>query len=287
MKSAAIQVPSDLGNDLSSLERTCGTLASLVDRLDRSLSDGTRVIPWGSPILSFGDLTRSRVATLGLNPSNREFVDEAGRELQGEFRRFHTLTSLGLASWSDLDAQHLGLILESCRSYFIGNPYGTWFKKLDQIAAGAEASYYDSDRPACHLDLIPYATSCKWTDLGTVERSHLLTITGNTLGLLLRDSAVQILILNGVSVVRNFEQIAGLRLARETVETWSLPRVSRTRVPGVAYSGIVDNLSGVKLDQRIFVLGFNHNLQSSFGITTKVISAIRGWIAQTTRRMTG
>src|SRR3954451_1613485 len=103
-------------------------LATLIDRLDSSVASTTDVIPWGCPVPSFGDLSNSRVATLGLNPSNREFVDELGNELQGSYRRFHTLKSLGLRSWSDADARHLRLILESCRAYFSGNPYDKWFR---------------------------------------------------------------------------------------------------------------------------------------------------------------
>jgi hypothetical protein len=67
----------------------------------------TNVIKWGAPVPSFGDLSSSFVATVGLNPSNREFVDDSGQELCDSERRFHTLHSLGLSSWSDVDARHL------------------------------------------------------------------------------------------------------------------------------------------------------------------------------------
>src|SRR5512140_3439039 len=79
-------------------------LTTLIDRLDSPAVSGTNVIRWGCPVPSFGDLSNSKVATLGLNPSNREFMDESGNELEWTSRRFHTLHSLGLASWSDVDA---------------------------------------------------------------------------------------------------------------------------------------------------------------------------------------
>jgi hypothetical protein len=135
------------------------TLTTLIDRLDSSAVSATKVIRWGCPVPSFGDLSTARVATLGLNPSNREFVDGLGNELQGALRRFHTLRSLGLKSWSDVDARHLRLILESCRTYFLVNPYDRWFKRLDQIVSGTNVSYYSTSSGACHLDLIPYATA--------------------------------------------------------------------------------------------------------------------------------
>lgn len=254
------------------------TLTTLIDRLDSGAVSGAGVISWGCPVPSFGDLSRSTVATLGLNPSNREFVDESGNELDGLARRFPTLKSLGLASWCDVDATHLGSILESCRDYFLGNPYDRWFRRLDGVLTGTKASYYDVSRAACHLDLIPYATARKWTELTQRQRLSLLDIAGDTLGLLLRNSPVRILILNGRSVVEQFQDIAGVSLESEEIPAWSLPRQSGSGVKGIGYRGTVDTISGLPLGHSLRVLGFNHNLQSSFGVTTNVIHAIRDWI---------
>ena len=151
---------------------------------------------------------------------------------------------------------------------------------MDKILSGTNASYYSATYGACHLDLIPYATSHKWTELTPQQRSALLTVAGDTLGLLLRDSPVRILILNGRSVVHQFEEVTGASLESQEMPEWSLPRQSTPDVRGVAYKGVVDALSGVEFGRSILVLGFNHNLQSSFGVTTEVVSAIREWIAQ-------
>ena len=212
---------------------------------------------------------------------NREFVDEYGTELEGASRRFHTLKSLGLKSWADVDAQHLRLMLESCRTYFLGNPYDRWFKTLDRVVAGAKASYYDTPGGACHLDLIPYATARKWTELTLRQHLSLLMVASDTLGLLLRDSPVRILILNGRSVVEQFQKIAGVHLEHRKIPLWSLPRKSTPDVPGFAYWGVVDTISGIGLGHELRILGFNHNLQSSFGVTTESIDAIRGWVSET------
>jgi hypothetical protein len=256
------------------------TLTTLIDRLDSPGIAGTQVIRWGCPVPSFGDLANSRVATLGLNPSNREFMDESGNELDGHLRRFHTLNSLGLRSWEEVDARHLSLILESCRSYFLRNPYDTWFKRLDQVVSAANASFYDAARAACHLDLIPYATSRKWTELTPRQRSSLMQVTADTLGLLLRDSPVRILLLNGQSVVSKFQEIAGIRLEREEMAGWTLPREQKPEVAGFSYRGRVEAISGINLGHEVLVLGYNHNLQSSFGVTKSVIQAIRDWISK-------
>jgi hypothetical protein len=220
---------------------------------------------------------------VGLNPSNREFVDELGNELEGPSRRFHTLKSLGIASWADADSRHLRLIIESCHSYFLGNPYDTWFRRIDQIISGADASFYDPSRAACHLDLIPYATARKWTELTSRQRQLLLEAAADTLGLVLKDSQVRLLVLNGRSVVEQFEDIAGIRLEQRRMPAWSLPRQSRPDIAGIGYMGVVEALSGIRLPHQITVLGYNHNVQGSFGVTTKVVHAIRGWVADSAK----
>ena len=257
-------------------------LTKLIDRLDSDAVIGTDIIPWSCPVPTFGDLTSPQLATLGINPSYREFVDPSGEELQGELRRFHTLESLGLETWAEADARHLELILDTYRSYFFCNPYNAWFKKLDFAISGANASYYDSPSTACHLDLIPFATIRRWTELSTQQRSSLVAVSGDTLGMILRDSQVRVLILNGSSVVKGFQSVAGVSLRAEEIPAWSLGRRSSANVKGVAYTGVAATVSGIKLDRQLKVLGFNHNLQSSFGVTMEVITAIREWITRTT-----
>jgi len=254
-------------------------LATLLNRMEAGALDGTSVIKWGAPVPSFGDLSASVVATVGLNPSNREFVDDTGQELCDTNRRFHTLTSLGLDTWSKADTRHVQLILHSCRAYFRHNPYDRWFKKLDQILCGTAFSFYADLYPACHLDLVPYATTAKWMDLDHRERTALLNCTADALGLLLRDSPVRVVILNGKTVVQQFQYVAGAVLDQKDMPGWSLPRESGRNVNGLAYVGTIDQLADVRLNRDILVLGYNHNIQSSFGVTTGVIRAIRDWVA--------
>lgn len=256
------------------------TLTNLIGRLADTRLRAAQVIQWGAPVPSFGDATNCTVATLGLNPSNREFVDEAGRELDGPKRRFHTLQSLGIVRWSDVSLHHVRLIRESCRRYFGRNPYDGWFKRLDDVIGGI-ASYYGGRSIACHLDLIPYATSCKWTMLTSLQRGTLMKVAQETLGALIRESAVRTLVLNGSGVVSNFKQISGVHLCTTPMTSWSLPRRDGTFVPGLAYSGIVREIAGVKLNRSVRVLGYNHNIQSSFGVTRQAIQAIRSWITDT------
>ena len=64
---------------------------------------------------------------------------------------------------------------------------------------------------------------------------------------------------------------------------WSLPRRDSAGVAGIAYKGMIDEISGVSLSRPVLVLGYNHNIQSSFGVTGEVIGGIRAWVAEELR----
>lgn len=254
-------------------------LMTMIDRLDSRRVHGTGIISWGAPVLSFGDAGSARVATVGLNPSNREFLNERGEELQGVDRRFHTLHSLGISSWSDIEARHLRLVLESCRTYFHVNPYNRWFRRLDQVISATGASYYGAASTACHIDLIPYATKGKWAMLSARERRESLYLAGDAFRLLLGATGARIVVLNGQGVVDQFISVTGVELRRQHMPAWSLPRGTGRCVRGYAYLGVADRMTGMALDRQLLILGFNHNLQSSFGVTREVVAGIRGWVA--------
>jgi len=261
---------------------TIDILATLVERLEHTELREMNVIPWAAPVISFGDLSRSKIATLGLNPSNREFVDTEGRELEGISRRFHTLNSLRINRWSDVRKVHLKQILDSCNNYFSGNPYDGWFQALNKLIVGANVSYYGLFSDACHLDLVPYATSCKWVELTTSQRNKLLKSAGDVLGMLLRESPVEVIILNGQSVIENLQGIGCCVFERKAIPAWTLPRRTSAGVTGYAYTGTLTQISGVSLGREVQILGYSHNIQSSFGVTSQVKSSIQQWITRST-----
>jgi hypothetical protein len=254
-----------------------GVTAEVVDRLDRM--DDSRVLQWGCPVPYFGSILTARVATVGINPSNREFMDALGQELRGKDQRLPTLDSLGISTWADADSHHLRTILAACTLYFNRNPYDRWFQVLENILTGIRVSYYGAEASACHLDLVPYATLTKWGSLSPPERDRLIRESQDVLGLFLRDSRIEMLILNGQSVVDQFAKVAQIRLSQLSHGGWTLPRSSGSGIQGVAYAGMVDRLGGVDLGRSVTVVGYNHNLQSSFGVTGVAMIAIREWIA--------
>lgn len=249
---------------------------SLLGRFTDLRLEDAKVIPWSSPVPMFGDIAASRVATLGINPSNREFLDQTGNELEGAERRFETLRSLGISRWSAISHSHLKRVIGSCKGYFSNNPYNVWFKRFDALLSGTNTSYYRGT--ASHLDLVPYATSCKWNDLSSGQRKVLLCASGNTLAQTLRRSPVRLLILNGSSVVAHLQNAFGVELHRSAMPDWALRSGERGSVPGYAYTGALRALGGISFKHKIIVLGFNHNIQSSFGVSQRVLASIQRWI---------
>ncbi len=242
--------------------------------------DEVDIISWGSPIPSFGNLLSAKIATVGLNPSNREFVDVVGDELNGPNRRFHTLNSLGLREWRYAKPKHYESIIDYCFNYFNRNPYDGWFKKLDNLISGTSFSYYFPSGYACHLDLIPYATFTKWAYLSPLQQKKLLEFSSDYLGLLLNQSEISTLILNGQTVVNNLERMSGGEFDKVEMRDWALPRKSLDDVQGFSYRGYVTRVGNILLNRPIEILGYNHNIQSSFGVTKGVQLSIRKWISE-------
>ena len=78
------------------------------------------------------------------------------------------------------------------------------------------------------------------------------------------------------------DRLADSLLASTDVPGWGLPRADGRDVPGIAYEGRLTTLSGEDLGREIVVLGYNHNLQSSFGVTRAVMKSISCWIKSRT-----
>lgn len=250
-------------------------LTQLIEYLDSDALDPA-VIKWASPVPYFGSIGDSVVATVGINPSNREFADLTGNELKDHGRRLPTLLSLGADTWSDVTGADIVRIARACDTYFETNPYRQWFDVLERLLSAGGASMYaraDTWR-ACHLDLVAFATSTKWGALPPQTREVLVDRGRQAMATVIRDSGIRLLVLNGRSVVREFEAFAQAQLSVEPVADWSLPRVSGGNVPGLLFTGSVSEIDGVVLDREIQVLGYNHNLQSSFGVTGAVSRSI-------------
>ena len=250
-------------------------MARLVDELD--CAHESEVVRWACPVPFFGRITEATVATVGINPSNREFVSAVGAELDGEQRRLPTLGSLSLDNWSRADGEDIRALTQACLTYFDRNPYRLWFDVLERVLNVGGLSYYSGTR-AAHLDLVAYATEPKWGALPPALRNRLVARGRRTLADVIRDSPVEVLILNGRSVISEFVAAAQIELTATKMPDWTLPRASGAGIPGVRYAGTLTSLAGIEFDRSIQVIGFNHNLQSSFGVTARVVENISSWL---------
>jgi hypothetical protein len=141
-------------------------LAALNNRPGFALSSGGR---HAIPIFSFGDPRRAHVATIGLNPSDKEFLHRGLPILPGK-QRFATpwLPTLPHTVHTVTRVQADG------NSYFTRQPYRRWFGIMERLLQSSPSRYSYWQNSACHLDLTPWATSPVWRHLGHVQKRHLL-----------------------------------------------------------------------------------------------------------------
>jgi hypothetical protein len=253
-------------------------MARLVEFLNDDAVIDQHVIGWSCPVPYFGHLESAQLATVGINPSNREFVTADGVELEAENRRLPTLTSLGLRRWSEADGDAMDSILSACSTYFERNPYDGWFGALQRLVDGTGRSYYSPRSDACHLDIVPWATATKWGLLVPSIRRRLVDRAAGALAALIKQSPLMMLVLNGQEVVRQFETLIGERLSATCMPDWDLPRRNGRPVPGIAYSTRLNRIATTPLERTLLVVGWNHNVQSSFGVTNRVRDSMRDWL---------
>jgi hypothetical protein len=121
------------------------------------------------------------------------------------------------------------------------------------------ASYYDGS--ACHLDLVQWATDPVWSGLDPAEAEALLKADIPFLRQQLAQEEIRLVLLNGTG------------FAYETHLGGHLKKVE------FAIGGRVEMFCG-QATAKLMVVGWNINLQSSFGVSNAEITAIGRRVAQ-------
>lgn len=212
-------------------------------------------VPGSLPVLFFGDLWTARVATVGINPSRREYQDRRGQELDGADRRFETLASLGAPDRSCLTDAQCERAIVTMRAYFDpGKPVYAWFAPMTRVVRGLGHEY--GQRQVAHLDLVQEATDPTWSALLTQrpEEARALVERDTTfLRWQIDTFPLRTLVCNGRSVFERVVAITGARI------------VARDRLARVTWS--------VALGQRgarpIAVVGWNIPLSRPAGLTAQ------------------
>jgi hypothetical protein len=238
-------------------------------RIRRPIPGDSHIVPGSTPVVSFGDARSASVATLGLNPSRIEFLDSNGQELVGSSRRLATHRSLGTSDLANADHALVAQVLDDCNSYFDRQPYREWFDQLDLILQACGVSYYGGS--ACHLDLVQWATDPTWARLRPATvRNRLLEADASFLVEQLSNEKIRLLLVNGMEVVRNLRRTMGASFDE------------LDPIVGLAYQNT--RLFGGTILDRVRVIAWNTNLQSSFGVTTALRAGIADRVAELSGR---
>ena len=209
-----------------------------------------------------GDPARAKIATLNINPSANEFLQN-GRLLTSKQRQLATLESLSAQRLDQLTEAQVATIVADCATYFERRPYRRWFDPLDELLrAGADASYYDGS--ACHLDLVQWATQPMWGKITDPRARQALLDDGvpHLRSQLAREN-VRLVLLNGRQVI---DQVVAVGLA-DLDEVGHLPLAGRIcRL----YAGTGDGVRWV---------AWSTNLQSSWGVSKAFKQNLGAWLA--------
>lgn len=229
-----------------------------IRRIQTPPPSGTEIVVGSTPVVSFGNPALASVATLSINPSFREFQDHLDRFLSEPERRLETLTSLGLDDYEGIGPKQALRIAESCYCYFHRNPYWEWFGKLETIMKDLGTSY--ANGTACHLDLVQWATKPIWSGLTCQSRERLLAADRQFIREQIEIKKWKVVLLNGASVIREFERVFGVQLRNYLTLRigWQPTQVRQYILPNGSP-----------------VVGWSVNLQSSRGVRTELMDAIR------------
>lgn len=223
------------------------------------------VVARSTPIVSFGNFRIASVATLGINPSNREFEDQNKRLLIGQSQRLENLDSLNADSSKSLTDSQVCKLVSACDSYFEKNSY-SWFTPLEKvIKPGLGVSYFD--KSACHLDLVQWSTSAKWQALSTQTKRKFLDDGKSHLQNQLSRAQISTVVVNGISVWREL-QSAGFGTP-EKVGSLAFPNGKTTcQLLVLKYRGST-------------FLGWTSNLQSQRGANSnQFLKNLASWLKQ-------
>jgi hypothetical protein len=222
------------------------------------------VLRGSTPVVAFGDLRKSEIATLGWNPSRAEFLDSRGNELVGDERRLETLTSIGETDLAGASADAVCRVFNACNNYFHRRPY-RWFNKLEKLPNQQGASYYDGS--ACHLDLVQWATDPVWGKLSRSDQTNLIEADIRFLRNQLSQEKIRLLLLNGSGIA-----VAYQKRLDGTLRESRFPGGTRLKL----FAGC--DPCGLK------VVGWNINLQTSFGVSNDEIKEIGAAVKTVARR---
>lgn len=173
---------------------------------------GIGIIHGSTPVISFGDFTQANIATIGINPSSKEFLS-GSTLIERSKKRLCDFESLAKAPYFPLSMPDAADVWGGCREYFNSpNRYWSWFGQLDELLVSIGYSYLDGT--ACHLDLSPWATDPVWSDLSQSQQSQLVEDGMKLLNWQTQNNPLDALIFNGRQAFEAIKQYTDVRLEK-------------------------------------------------------------------------
>jgi hypothetical protein len=228
------------------------------------------ITPGSTPVVAFGNPMTATVATIGINPSSREFLDAKGQLLSEENRRLADFQSLGIKSHKDINESVAKRVLEESNSYFRRHEsVYKWFEPLQTyVLDPAKASFREST--AAHLDLVQWSTAPVWGAIKDAKARDLLIQDDiRFLGEMLKAASYKVVFMNGSTVVKTLEKFGLVEIEQDG---WT-PLGKGTKKSAL-WKGRVIGSDAV-------CLGWSLNLQH-YQTTSDNKQRLSNWIAQET-----
>jgi hypothetical protein len=189
----------------------------LVERILKA-PNSESIIPGSTPVISFGDFTKAKIATVGINPSSKEF--RSGNKLLAlGKKRLVDKQSLGLTTSQILTTEHAGKVWDGCKNYFsaLGNPY-SWFDPLEKLLMEIGFSYKNGT--SCHIDVVQWATFPAWGALDPVLRGKLISDDYDFFKYQVGSPNLKALLVNGATSKSQLESTRGFFLKGDSSFTF-------------------------------------------------------------------
>lgn len=202
----------------------------LIQRIQKPIPAGAPVVPVSLPVTSFGDPSRARIATIGINPSSGEFCTKGSTPLKPGKKRFVDREVIGLGHDEIPSREQALRVLAGNHNYFQTENVYRWFNSMQQwVLEPLKASYRDGS--AVHLDLVQWATDPIWNKItDPVMRNTLVQEDSFFLAQLLHGCDFELIVLNGATVTDTFTNMKLFAVANEEKVTFQKTNGKQTSV---------------------------------------------------------
>lgn len=183
---------------------------TILEYIKQPIPENMDIVSQSVPILFFGHIENAHIATIGINPSDKEFLSIDKIILEKKEKRLKDRQDLNKSDNDELSMDDAREIYDSKTKYFKKNPYKPWFGEkntgnMERILKIFNKSYSYYNDTAIHLDITPWATSKKWKEYNDNEKKLLITL-GNDIAIkIIKNSNIKILYINGKSVLKYLE----------------------------------------------------------------------------------